>query len=133
MILFITITLLSAYLTLFLHESSHVLICLFSKTPIKRFVLWPTIKNGKFYWGRVETKTALPEHWKPLFYLMPFAKACFMTMLWIMLLICNNWLIYLIPFVIWEIIDLTKWLTGFFRKRQDSDGLKFRNLIFEAN
>lgn len=52
------------------HEGAHALAAFFTGYDITAFVFWPHVKDGRFYWGRVDILGPLPI--PDVFWLAPY-------------------------------------------------------------
>lgn len=115
-----------AFLTLLLHEMSHVLIARIVKYKIESVTLIPRYgEEGTILFGSVKfLKDDKPvTSWM---YLIPLIKAFVFFILWFIL---SKYFHYFIFFAAWELMDGINWLLGFINQTPRTDGCRFRECL----
>ena len=100
-----------AYLTIFLHELSHLLVAFWYRAEVKCFKVWPTHHEGRFVLGLVNAKFKItdPDRRRTalrLFFLAPVVKACVMIFVWMSLMAVSK---YTIVLALCEFVDYIYW------------------------
>lgn len=117
----------AAYLTLFLHELSHVIVSKAVGWTITAFRPWPHRCNGRWWFGRYESvwqrdyEIPAASRWR---HIAPLVKTCVAAPAWT---IAAIWLhpIFVVP-AIWEALDATWWWIGYFSGDALKDGARWR-------
>lgn len=100
-----------APLTLFLHESAHVVAVWCYGGTLTSFRPYPHFYDGRFYFGRVAYLLDSSKHKRVA--ISPLIKAITLTTTWAIL----GFTLYqpLLAFAAWEAVDALWWVSGFLR------------------
>jgi len=116
----------AGYLTLFLHEASHMLFGYLYGYEIKAFKPYPH-KNSSDKWrfGAVYFSGTVSTSGRGMMLIAPLFKSLIFVIIWIVFTFILSPVF--LPFVLWEVIDCMWWFIGYFHT-DTWDGGKFRNL-----
>ena len=110
----------AAWLTLLLHELSHLLVMKYTGAKIVRFRPYPHFSDGKFWFGYVSCMWAAKEEPTDYKYshIAPLAKSSVFAVIWFFL----GFLVWspLYVFAVWELIDWLWWFVGWWRPGKDA-------------
>ncbi len=127
MILFIVLLFSGIFLTLALHELSHVLVAKICGLKHIEFKLYPHKFNNRWVMGRTSALIDPQDPNLPFIHSSPLWKSFILFLVWI----CVGGYLYW-PFfalAIWELSDYIWWWVGFLLRRSESDGKKMREWL----